>query len=141
MSALLPPSPSTPTPPPPNMVELYTIILYVFLGVHLIVTLLKATVIGFLTTEWTKPSSIFQSAYFIILNFGYWGDLLFSICWMTGHLTHYSDTNPLLPVFLLLQWHFQFLLGFWNSMLSFNQCTAFAFPFLHSKVTPRDSKS
>ena len=111
------------------------IYLYIaFMSIHGSLAGFDLMVVIFLCREWTKPKSIFSSSYFIILNYGYMIDVVFTVFWIYGHINNYSPTDPLTPAVIITQWFAQLDLGLWNAILGFNRCTALAFPTAHKKV-------
>ena len=96
--------------------------------------LLEAPVLLFLFKEFTHKHSPFRTAYFIILSYGYFVDLVcFSPFWMSKKIN--QGNNFLAVPFGIAEWYSDFWYCFWNLMLAFNRATAVWVPFQHSQVS------
>ena len=106
---------------------------YGLIALHMILVSINIAVSIFLVHEWSKPTSPLRTAYFVILNFGYLMNILFSICvFVTNFLYDGSDTLNLL---FFVIWHTQCNLGIWEAVLGLNRCTALGFISWHKKVS------
>ena len=103
--------------------------------IHILLSVLTLLVAVFLCHQFTKPKSIFRSAYFVILTYSYILDTIFSIAWIYGHWIEYDTRNSFIVVILPIQWHAMYILGLLDAILGFNRCTALGFSMWHKKVS------
>ena len=114
---------------------IFNLLFYAQISLNIILVVLIIPLQIFLIYQLKLSNSVFRTAHFVLLNFGYFLNFWFTISGVYDQLTSTSTEAPSMPVVLLIRWHFDSMMGIWVLFLAINICTALAFTQTHKIVS------